>query len=444
MKKELQQTLNELGYDNLLPIQQQAIPFIEDGKDLFIKAPTGSGKTLAYLIPSINRVAQTEQNTKVLIIAPTRELALQISENARKLSVRTGNHIVTLIGGMDITKQMNALKHRPQILIGTPGRIVDLLDQRCLDLSKLDLLIFDEADQIIASGQREDTEEIRDYLPDVQTVCLSATENELTDYLFPGSYETIQTQKEDSINEQIETYVQYTTNKKQELVKLLQTLPITASIVFVNYKNDANDIANMLCQKNILASSFSSYFDERKRIQILRKFKNGELRVLVATDAAARGLDITEVSHIIHYDVPTTIDTWIHRSGRTAHQGGTGITITLFTKDDTSKVAQYIEEHSKSYKPINNPQDLSKPLQKAQAKTTDTMNLLIRAGRKDKVRPGDLIGALCTIYDFKEIGVVEVQDTYSTVTILKNDPSSIPTTLSIKGKKRKIERKRID
>ena len=191
MKNELIQTLEELGIHELLEIQKKAIPFIEEGKDVFVKSPTGSGKTFAYLIPAIDRIDRNEMYTKVLIIVPTRELALQVADNAKKLSVRTGNHVVTLIGGMDISRQMNALRHRPQILIGTPGRIVDLLHQDCIDLSELSLLIFDEADQIISTGQSEETEEIRNFIPDVQTVCLSATENELTDKLFPGNCEFI-------------------------------------------------------------------------------------------------------------------------------------------------------------------------------------------------------------------------------------------------------------
>lgn len=444
MKKELKQTLSELGITELLEIQTKAIPLIEEGKDLFVKSPTGSGKTFAYLIPAIDRIEPTETKTKVLIIVPTRELALQVAENAKKLSVRTGTHVITLIGGIDITKQMNALRHRPQILIGTPGRIDDLLHQNCIDLSTVSLLIFDEADQIISTGQCEETEEIRNYLSDVQTVCLSATENELTDKLFPGNCEYINMGAQSDINEAIETYYVTTTDRRKELVHLLKSLPITTAIVFTNYKNDANELAYICKQNHILASAFSSFFEERKRIQILRQFKEGKLRVLVATDAAARGLDITDVSHIIHYDVPLNTETWIHRSGRTAHQGNTGITITIFEKDEPLKeVGQYILDHSEVYQGKEHGSDLSIPFKKNTGPKTDTMEILIRAGRKDKMRPADIIGALCSIYSFEEIGVLEIQDMYSTVTILKNDPSSLPSSLSIKGKNRKIELKRI-
>jgi superfamily II DNA/RNA helicase len=443
MKSEILQTLNELGIQELNEIQKKAIPLIEEGKDVFVMSPTGSGKTFAYLIPAIERIEPTEAATKVLIIVPTRELAMQVSENAKKLSVRTGAHVVTLIGGMDITKQMNALRHRPQILIGTPGRIVDLIHQNCIDLSALSLLIFDEADQIISTGQREETEEIRHFISAVQTVCLSATENELTSELFPGNCENINMGAQSCINNAIETYYVKTADKRKELLHLLKTLPITTAIVFTNYKNDANDLANLCQQSHILASAFSSFFEERKRIQILKAFEEGKIRVLIATDAAARGLDITEVSHIIHYDIPMNIETWIHRSGRTAHQGNNGITITIFDeKEPIKEVGQYILDNSTFYPERPGSTDLSVPYAKTSVKTTDTMELIIRAGRKDKIRPGDLIGALCTVYKFEEIGVLEIQDTYSTVTILKQDLSTLPASLSIKGRKRKIELKR--
>jgi superfamily II DNA/RNA helicase len=245
------------------------------------------------------------------------------------------------------------------------------------------------------------------------------------------------------INNAIETYYVKTADKRKELLHLLKTLPITTAIVFTNYKNDANDLANLCQQSHILASAFSSFFEERKRIQILKAFEEGKIRVLIATDAAARGLDITEVSHIIHYDIPMNIETWIHRSGRTAHQGNNGITITIFDeKEPIKEVGQYILDNSTFYPERPGSTDLSVPYAKTSVKTTDTMELIIRAGRKDKIRPGDLIGALCTVYKFEEIGVLEIQDTYSTVTILKQDLSTLPASLSIKGRKRKIELKR--
>ena len=437
MKKDLLKAMDQLGFSFLLPIQEKTIPLLLNGKDLLIQAPTGAGKTLCYLVPAINAVDKNEMHTKVLIMTPTRELALQVSDTANKLVSLTGNHVVTLIGGLDIGKQINALKHRPQILIGTPGRIKDLLNQKQLDLSQVSFVVFDEADQIQSTGQGEDVKYIQSFLPVHQTVALSATITEYTKALFPGKYEEVLS--EEGINQNISSYYVETQERKKTLKKLLTFLPIESCIVFTNYKNDANVIADWLKEMKIRAAAFSSFFDEPQRIAILRDFRQGKTRVLVATDAAARGLDISGVSHIIHYDIPTDIETWIHRSGRTAHQGNTGTSIALLREDN--EVAQYIKIHSKPLVYQKTQNDLSKKLEKKAGKKTDTMTLFIHAGRKDKVRPKDIIGALCTKMDFSMIGTLEIQDTYSTVIILKNDPELAKSLrhLSIKGKQRRID-----
>ena len=438
MNELLNKTLKELGYTELLPVQKKAIPAIESGKDLFIQAETGSGKTLAYLIPVLEKTDPYSDHTEALIIAPTRELAVQISNIARKISVRTGHHIITLIGGMDIHKQENALKHRPTILIGTPGRIHDLLDQKKIDLSYLKITVSDEADQIITTGQREETEEILKGLHDYQTVCLSATHSDLLNTFFPHEHEEI-ILSSDQLNERIEAYYIETENKPRTLKHLLSSLPIQQAILFTNYKQDADRIADNLKKKHILCSAFSSSYEEKQRLSILKQFKEGKIRLLIATDAAARGLDLTDVSHIIHYDVPVDYATFIHRSGRTAHQGNNGTIITLLNKEDEeTETGKQILETGKPLSSENEEgSDLSIPLRKKKEKETDTTLIQINAGRKDKIRPKDIIGSLCTLFDFKDIGVLEIQDTFSTVTILKKD-IHLPDHIKIKGKNRKI------
>lgn len=438
MNDALRKTLNELGYTNFLPVQKKAIPAIESGKDLFIQAETGSGKTLAYLIPVLEKTDPYSDHTEALIIAPTRELAVQISDIAKKISVRTGHHIITLIGGLDIHKQENALKHRPVILIGTPGRIRDLLDQNQIDLSHLKITVLDEADQIISTGQREETEAILKGLSHYQTVCLSATHSDLLNHFFPHDHEEI-ILSTDHLNERITAYYIETENKPRTLKQLLSCLPIEQAILFTNYKQDANRIAENLRKKKILCSAFSSDFEEKQRLSILKDFKEGKIRLLIATDAAARGLDLSNVSHIIHYDVPVDDQTFIHRSGRTAHQGNTGTIISLLNKEDEeTETGQMILKTGTSFQiPAEKGSDLSRPLKKAKEKETDTVLVQINAGRKDKIRPKDIIGSLCTLFDFKEIGVLEIQDTFSTVTILKKD-IHLPDHIRIKGKNRKI------
>ena len=415
-------------------VQKQSIPAIAEGKNLFIQAKTGAGKTYAYLIPSVACVDPQSNDTQVLIIAPTRELAVQIGESAERICPHFNVHPVVCIGGLDIDRQINALRHRPHIIIGTPGRLNDLLQQNRIRLNHLRMLIMDEADQIISTGQKEEVLSLLTNVPSgIQMVALSATSHEEVMQFLPDNTEKL-ILDENRVNDRIDVRYVITENRQETLLHLLQHLPITTAIVFTNYKEDANQISELLQNNRILSSAFSSYFEEKKRLSILKQFKEGKIRVLVATDAAARGLDISDVSHIIHYDLPMDVQTFIHRSGRSAHQGDTGMTI-LMGKDE-----QQISTYSDTCTPLSIDEtyvcDLSIPYKKQEIQN-NTLKIRIHAGRKDKIRPRDVIGALCTIMDFNDIGTLEIQDTFSSVILLKRD-ITLPQRITIKGKSRKL------
>ena len=415
-------------------VQKQSIPAIAEGKNLFIQAKTGAGKTYAYLIPSVACVDPQSNDTQVLIIAPTRELAVQIGESAERICPHFNVHPVVCIGGLDIDRQINALRHRPHIIIGTPGRLNDLLQQNRIRLNHLRMLIMDEADQIISTGQKEEVLSLLTNVPSgIQMVALSATSHEEVMQFLPDNTEKL-ILDENRVNDRIDVRYVITENRQETLLHLLQHLPITTAIVFTNYKEDANQISELLQNNRILSSAFSSYFEEKKRLSILKQFKEGKIRVLVATDAAARGLDISDVSHIIHYDLPMDVQTFIHRSGRSAHQGDTGMTI-LMGMDE-----QQISAYSDTCTPLSIDEtyvcDLSIPYKKQEIQN-NTLKIRIHAGRKEKIRPKDVIGALCTIMDFKDIGTLEIQDTFSSVILLKRD-ITLPQRITIKGKSRKL------
>ena len=415
-------------------VQKQSIPAIAEGKNLFIQAKTGAGKTYAYLIPSVACVDPQSNDTQVLIIAPTRELAVQIGESAERICPHFNVHPVVCIGGLDIERQINALRHRPHIIIGTPGRLNDLLQQERIRLNQLRMMIMDEADQIISTGQKEEVLSLLTNVPSgIQMVALSATSHEEVMQFLPDNTEKL-ILDENRVNDRIDVRYVITENRQETLLRLLQHLPITTAIVFSNYKEDANQISELLQNNRILSSAFSSYFEEKKRLSILKQFKEGKIRVLVATDAAARGLDISDVSHIIHYDLPMDVQTFIHRSGRSAHQGDTGMTI-LMGMDE-----QQISAYSDTCTPLSIDEtyvcDLSIPYKKQEIQN-NTLMIRIHAGRKDKIRPKDVIGALCTIMDFNDIGTLEIQDTFSSVILLKRD-ITLPQRITIKGKSRKL------
>ena len=415
-------------------VQKAAIPAIMDGNSLFIQAKTGAGKTYAYLIPSVANVYPQSPDTQILIIAPTRELAVQVNESAERICPFFNVHPVVCIGGLDIDRQINALRHRPHIIIGTPGRLNDLLQQGKIRLDHIRMLIMDEADQIISTGQKEEVHSLLRYIPhDVQMVALSATSNPEVMQFLPQNTEKL-ILDENRVNERIDVKHIITDQRQETLLNLLKHLPVTTAIVFTNYKEDANQLSELLQKQGILSSAFSSYFEEKKRLSILKQFREGKIRVLVATDAAARGLDISDVSHIIHYDLPMDKETFIHRSGRSAHQGDNGTTI-LMGKDE-----QQIRAFTTESTPLTLDEsyicDLSVPYEKKTV-TSDTLKIRIHAGRKDKIRPKDVIGALCTIMDFNDIGTLEIQDTVSSV-ILLNKNISLPPRITIKGKSRKL------
>ena len=415
-------------------VQKAAIPAIMDGNSLFIQAKTGAGKTYAYLIPSVANVYPQSPDTQILIIAPTRELAVQVNESAERICPFFNVHPVVCIGGLDIDRQINALRHRPHIIIGTPGRLNDLLQQGKIRLDHIRMLIMDEADQIISTGQKEEVHSLLRYIPhDVQMVALSATSNPEVMQFLPQNTEKL-ILDENRVNERIDVKHIITDQRQETLLNLLKHLPVTTAIVFTNYKEDANQLSELLQKQGILSSAFSSYFEEKKRLSILKQFREGKIRVLVATDAAARGLDISDVSHIIHYDLPMDKETFIHRSGRSAHQGDNGTTI-LMGKDE-----QQIRAFTTESTPLTLDEsyicDLSVPYEKKTV-TSDTLKIRIHAGRKDKIRPKDVIGALCTIMDFNDIGTLEIQDTFSSVILLKRD-ITLPQRITIKGKSRKL------
>ena len=415
-------------------VQKAAIPAIMDGNSLFIQAKTGAGKTYAYLIPSVANVYPQSADTQILIIAPTRELAVQVNESAERICPFFNVHPVVCIGGLDIDRQINALRHRPHIIIGTPGRLNDLLQQGKIRLDHIRMLIMDEADQIISTGQKEEVHSLLRYIPhDVQMVALSATSNPEVMQFLPQNTEKL-ILDENRVNERIDVKHIITDQRQETLLNLLKHLPVTTAIVFTNYKEDANQLSELLQKQGILSSAFSSYFEEKKRLSILKQFREGKIRVLVATDAAARGLDISDVSHIIHYDLPMDKETFIHRSGRSAHQGDNGTTI-LMGKDE-----QQIRAFTTESTPLTLDEsyicDLSVPYEKKTV-TSDTLKIRIHAGRKDKIRPKDVIGALCTIMDFNDIGTLEIQDTFSSI-ILLNKNISLPPRITIKGKSRKL------
>lgn len=336
--------LQTLGYVTPTPIQSQSIPSILQGKDVMGLAQTGTGKTAAFALPIIEKLMQGPHSVvRALIIAPTRELAQQIHEAINELSKNTKLRSVTLFGGVNINPQIKSLRHGVEIVVACPGRLLDHLQQRTLDLSKIEFLVLDEADHMFDMGFLPDIRRILRFLPKKrQTLLFSATmPDEIHDLAQTVLHNPIKVQighsvPATSVNQAMFSVPQHL--KTELLIHLLKKTPKESVLVFTRTKHSAKKIALKLENAGFTATSLQGNLSQNKRQSAMKGFRDGSLQVLVATDIASRGIDVASISHVINYDIPSTVETYIHRIGRTGRAAKEGEAFTLITKDDESQV----------------------------------------------------------------------------------------------------------
>jgi ATP-dependent RNA helicase DeaD len=348
LSEEVQKSLNLKGFTIPTEIQSKCIPLIVEGKDVVGRSQTGSGKTFAFGLPAIDKIDTEINGVQILIICPTRELALQVAEEIRKISSnKEGCRLVPVYGGADISRQITALK-KAKIVVGTPGRLIDHIMRRTLKLDKLKMLVLDEADEMLNMGFKEDIDRILKSVPQSrQTVMFSATfspeikaisKNYMVNpvYVELGSaLNTIDTIKQ--------SYIKTKRNaKKETLIKLFSQLKPKRTIIFCNTKRMADEINSFLNANDIISIALHGDMRQSERKRVIGDIKAHKVSTLVATDVAARGIDITDVEYIINYDVPNDVEYYIHRIGRTARAGKSGNAITLVnTNEQMSKIMQY-------------------------------------------------------------------------------------------------------
>ena len=295
LKKELTKVLEDLHWLPLKPVQEKTIPLFLAGRNLLVQAETGAGKTAAYLLPLLQQTEPFRDENRALIIAPTRELAMQIRETADTLSSYLPLHTALLIGGIAPGAQEAELKRRPQIIIGTPGRIVYMIKESLLDLSSLKVLVIDEADMVVSTGQAEELRMIMQYIDHpVQTVCFSATVSDTVNSFIKDEYESVFLD-EAAISHNVSSYYVICEDRYRTLLDILKQQDISAAIIFVKFRSETVSLAEKLQKEGYLAEAFSAYEDEKTRRQALERFRNGRTRLLVATDAASRGIDIRDL-----------------------------------------------------------------------------------------------------------------------------------------------------
>ena len=344
--------LKKNGIKSPTPIQEESIPLIKNKKDILAQSQTGTGKTLAFLVPIFDDISPKNQNIQCLILAPTRELAIQIYNEAEKLNKDKNINILAAYGGKDIKSQLNKLKRNIQLVIATPGRLLDHLDRKSIDLSKLNTLVLDEADQMILMGFKNEIEAIiKETNKKRQTLCFSATlDSQVKKLAYRYTKDPVEItikSKEITLESIKQEVVETTDRHKQEaLCKVLDEDNPFMAIIFCRTKRRVDQLEEALAIKGYNCQKLHSDIPQNKRERIIKSFRKADLQYLIATDVASRGLDITGITHIYNYDIPETSEDYIHRIGRTGRIGKDGYTC-MFVDPKNFKTLEKIEEDIK-------------------------------------------------------------------------------------------------
>ncbi len=348
LNSQLNQAIDSVGYENATPVQTLAIPIILEGKDLVACAQTGTGKTAAYLLPTLNRLMERESNkTRVLILAPTRELAIQIEQNAEVLTYFSDIATAPIYGGKDSSnwdEQRRAINNGADILVATPGRLITHMALGYVDFSQLEVLILDEADKMLDMGFYPDIMNIASSLPETrQTLMFSATMppkiRELAQKILkdPESISLSISKPAAGIKQQ--AFTVYDEQKIPLIEHLLKEREVDSMIIFASSKISVDRITRQLKKLNYPVESLHSDKSQEERQEALRAFQNRTYRILVGTDVLSRGIDVDNLSHVLNYDVPSDAEDYVHRVGRTARASATGEAITFINPDDMRKFA---------------------------------------------------------------------------------------------------------
>jgi len=440
--------LKALEYTLMTPIQANSLPAILKGKDIQAQAKTGSGKTAAFGIGVLHKLDSQSYRTQSLILCPTRELADQVSKEIRRLARSTPNtKILTLCGGKPIGPQYASLEHAPHIVVGTPGRVLKHLQKGTLKLDALKTLVLDEADRMLDMGFHEDIMLIIDATPrEKQVMLFSATLPETIKNISQAIQNNpLDIQVEHIHDEKKIKQLFYEINKGerlQTLVALLQHYRPQSSVVFCNRKQQCHELAEQLWEQGFHALALSGDLEQKDRDQVLVQFSNKSSSILIATDVAARGLDIKDLSAVINYDLSFDPEVHIHRIGRTGRAGKEGLALSLFMPSEVSRVTA-IEEFQKIPVRIANPSTLKS--RENFRLSPPMVTLSINGGRKNKIRAGDILGALTanTHLPGKQIGKIDIFDNLSYVAVERPIAKQALKILSedkIKGRKFRVRK----
>jgi len=468
LSSELLKSISMLKFNDFTKVQQQVIPAVLDQKDVVVKSQTGSGKTAAYAIPICQLVDWEENKPQALVITPTRELAIQVKEDIFNIGRFKRLKVVAIYGKSPFYDQKKELKQKTHVVVGTPGRIIDHIEKGTFDTSNIKYLVIDEADEMLNMGFVDQIEEILSGVPKERvTMLLSATmprdiENLCSNYMKNPIYIEIEDKNKASDIISQERYNVPEFDKTELLSDITIVENPDSCIIFCNTKLKVDQVYNDLFDLNYTCKKIHGGMEQSDRLRVMNDFKKGYFRYLVATDVAARGIDIDNITLVVNYDIPEDKESYVHRIGRTGRIGKIGHAITFVTKRDNrflNDIHEYIgkeillkERPKASF--VNNAKDAfyskmnTRPLvkePKGALLSKEIMKLHINAGKKTKMRAVDIVGTLCSIEGMTkdDIGIINIVDISTFVEILNNKGDLVFEALQetpIKGRLRTVSK----
>jgi len=438
--------LTQLGYLTMTPIQAASLPIALEGKDLIAQAKTGSGKTAAFALALLTRLDPKNFAVQAMVLCPTRELADQVTQEIRRLARFEDNiKILSLCGGTPMRGQIDSLEHGAHIVVGTPGRLMDHLERETLNLSALNTLVLDEADRMLDMGFFDDIVKVAKQCPkDRQTLLFSATYPEgiakLSAQFLRNPQEVKLTQQHDDSKIRQRWYEITETERLHTVALLLLHYRPVSTLAFCNTKQQCRDLVDVLKAQGIEALALHGDLEQRDRDQVLIQFANRSCSVLVATDVAARGLDIAQLEAVINVDITPDTEIHVHRIGRTGRADQNGWALNLATMNEMGRVGniEVAQGKQSEWHPVSELTPAStEPL------LPPMITLQILGGRKEKIRPGDVLGALTGEAGFSgaQIGKINVTDFHTYVAVERSIARQAVSQLSagkVKGKKVKV------
>ncbi len=426
--KDQEEILQKLNINQLNPMQEEAIATIKKNTNTILLSPTGTGKTLAFALPLLNLLDPEIEEIQALVLVPSRELAIQIEQVIR--SMGSGYKVNAVYGGRPMSKDKIELKHLPSILIGTPGRISDHFANERFSKSYIKTLVLDEFDKSLEVGFEYEMRGVINQLTALnKRILTSATQGvEIPDFVRMDKPNTVNYLKATTSKLQIKTVVSPAKNKQNTLLHLLNHLGNQQGIIFCNLKDSINSVSNFLESKNIKHGCFSGGMEQKDRERSLIKFRNGTNQLLIATDLAARGIDVPEMKFIIHYELPNAVEEFTHRNGRTARVSEKGTAYVLKWKDE--RVPDFIKNVEVA--------NISK---QAERKAVFWETLFISGGRKDKISKGDIAGLFIKQGKLSkdQLGVIELKQDCAFVAV----PASLATSLVEKLNNSRLKKKKV-